>query len=101
MRSFSSHRLIDRIAAVPASRVRQMALIGTGWTIFGLGVLIAPLPGPLGLPIMLAGGIILLRNSADARKLFARAKRRAHPRLRPLVQRFDGWRHKARAKRRA
>lgn len=100
MRPFSSRRLIDKLSAVPAARVRQVALIGTGWTIFGLGVLIAPLPGPLGLPIMLAGGIILLRNSADARRLFARAKRRAHPRLRPLVERFDGWRMRARVRRR-
>lgn len=72
---------------VSLARLRQLALIGMGWTIIGLGVLIAPLPGPGGLPVVLLGGAILLRNSADARRLFVRMKRR-HPRLFHPVERI-------------
>ncbi len=88
------------IASLSIARVRQLVLIAMGWTIVVVGLLIAPLPGPFGLPVMIVGGIILLRNSADARKLFARAKRRAHPRLRPMVARFDHWRMSRRVRRR-
>ncbi|GAA4258702.1 hypothetical protein GBZ26_11180 [Azospirillum formosense] len=69
------------------ARVRQMALIGTGWSLIGLGALMSPLPGPFGFPVALAGGVILLRNSADARRLFVRLKRR-HPRLLSPVERI-------------
>lgn len=69
------------------ARVRQLTLIGTGWTIIGLGALISPLPGPFGLPVAMVGGIILLRNSADARRLFVRSKRR-YPRLFKPVERI-------------
>ena len=84
------------------ARLRQLALIGTGWTIIGLGLLIAPLPGPGGLPVMLIGGAILLRNSAPARRLFVRSKRR-YPRLfRPVERirvRLRRRRHESRADR--
>lgn len=69
-----------KAAALSYDRVRQLALIGMGWTIIALGVLIAPLPGPGGLPVIALGGMLLLRNSADARRMFVRAKRR-YPRL--------------------
>ncbi len=69
------------------ARVRQLALIGTGWSLIGLGALMSPLPGPFGFPVALAGGVILLRNSADARRLFVRLKRR-HPRLLSPVERL-------------
>lgn len=67
-------------ATLSYERVRQLVLIGMGWTIVALGVLIAPLPGPGGIPVILLGGALLLRNSADARRLFVRTKRR-YPRL--------------------
>jgi hypothetical protein len=57
-------------------RIRQLALIGMGWTIVALGILIVPLPGPFGLPVALVGVVILLRNSSDARRLFVRMRRR-------------------------
>ena len=69
------------------ARVRQLALIGTGWSLIGLGALMSPLPGPFGFPVALAGGVILLRNSANARRLFVRLKRR-HPRLLSPVERI-------------
>lgn len=67
-------------AASSYDRIRQLVLIGMGWTIIGLGVLISPLPGPGGIPVIALGGMLLLRNSAAARRLFVRAKQR-WPRL--------------------
>ncbi|KAA0684209.1 hypothetical protein [Roseomonas genomospecies 6] len=69
------------------ARAKQLALIGTGWSLIGLGALMSPLPGPFGFPVALAGGVILLRNSASARRLFVRLKRR-HPRLLSPVERI-------------
>jgi hypothetical protein len=83
----------------PASRARQLFLIGVGWTVIGLGIVIAPLPGPMGLPIAAVGATILMRNSADARRLFVRLKRRAPQRLSPVVQRYDRWREERRRRR--
>lgn len=41
-------------------------------------ILIAPLPGPLGVPFMIVGLILVLRNSYRLRRLFIRWQRR-HP----------------------
>ncbi len=73
-------RQTAKATALSYDRARQLVLIGMGWTIIALGVLISPLPGPFGLPVVVLGGILLLRNSADARRMFVRAKRR-YPRL--------------------
>ena len=82
-------------------RLRQSVMVATGWTVLVVGALLSPLPGPFGFPVMMVGGIILLRNSATARKRFARAKRRAPGVLRPFVQQFDALRMRGRRKRRA
>jgi hypothetical protein len=65
-----------KAVAMSLARMRQLALIGMGWTIIAAGVVIAPLPGPFGLPVALVGVVMLLRNSADARRLFVRLRRR-------------------------
>lgn len=85
----------DTAQTLSFARVRQLALIGAGCTIILLGVLLAPLPGPGGLPVMLLGGVLVLRNSADARRLFVRSKRR-YPRIFSPVERI---RQKLRARR--
>lgn len=86
-------------ATLSLARLRQMALIGMGWTIIGLGVLISPLPGPLGFPVVVLGGIILLRNSADARRLFVRMKRRFPRLFRPVERLRDHLRRRRHANR--
>jgi Putative transmembrane protein (PGPGW) len=43
-----------------------------------LGVIISPLPGPMGLPVFIIGLIMTLRYSSVARRLFIRLKER-HP----------------------
>lgn len=73
--------------ALSLARLRQGVLIGIGCTIILIGVLLAPLPGPGGLPVALVGGAILLRNSPAARRLFVRTKRR-YPRMLAPVEKL-------------
>ena len=51
------------------------------------GVLIAPLPGPMGLPVVAVGLIVVLRNSYKARRSFVRFQR-AHPKMLYPVRRL-------------
>jgi len=78
------------------ARARKGAMVGLGWTVIGLGIVIAPLPGPLGLPIAAVGATILMRHSAPARRLFVRAKRQAPWPLAGTIARYDRWRDKRR-----
>jgi hypothetical protein len=54
--------------------------VGLGVTIIGAGVLIAPLPGPGGLPVIVVGLMVTLRNSFWAKRQFIRFQR-AHPKM--------------------
>ncbi len=74
-------------SAPPMARLRQGVMIGLGCAIILVGLVIAPLPGPGGLPVMLVGGVLVLRNSADARKFFVRMKRR-YPRVLGPIERL-------------
>jgi hypothetical protein len=71
-----TRRPASAASTLSINRIRQLFLIGMGWTIVAAGILIIPLPGPFGLPIAFVGVVILLRNSADARRLFVRMRRR-------------------------
>lgn len=84
----------------PLARLRQILLIAMGWTIVALGLVLMPLPGPFGVPLVVVGGLLLLRNSALARRRLIRWKRSASPRLAFLVRRLEGWRDRRRMKRR-
>jgi hypothetical protein len=79
----------DIVAEVGRSFVRWVAL-ALGSILIVLGVLMAPLPGPLGLPVTLAGLVLVLRNSFRLRRVFIKVQRR-HPRfvfpLRRLLRR--------------
>ena len=65
------------IAFTPLGR---RAMAGVGVTLMGLSVLMVPLPAPLGLPLFLLGGSLLLRHSHGSRRSYLRA-RRQFPRL--------------------
>jgi hypothetical protein len=74
-------RAAPRSAATQA--VRQLVryvLLAVGGALTVLGVLMAPLPGPLGLPVTLVGLMLVLRNSFRARRAFIRFQRK-HPRI--------------------
>jgi hypothetical protein len=70
----------DNAAAIRAS-VRQMArlaLVVLGGLVIAVGVVLALLPGHLGVPILVIGLMIVLRNSLPARKEFIKLQRK-HP----------------------
>ena len=61
--------------------VRRMVRIGLlvlGGLIMAVGAVLALLPGHLGVPILVVGLMVVLRNSLPARKEFIRLQRR-HP----------------------
>lgn len=81
---------IDRVTLVPVlphsykprprkgesllRRLRRWGVMGMGGLLVLLGILIAPLPGPLGVPVSLLGLVLILRNSYWAKRQFIRAQ---------------------------
>jgi hypothetical protein len=81
MPSLRPFRASDAAAARQlAVRIGRILLVILGFTIMLAGVLIGPLPGPLGLPLIALGLIVVLRNSFAARRRFVRLER-AHPKV--------------------
>lgn len=78
--SLRVRRAPDDAARQLVSRLGRHLLVGLGGTIIVAGVVIAPLPGPMGVPVITAGLVIVLRNSFKARRRFVRMHR-AHPRV--------------------
>jgi hypothetical protein len=83
-RAFTS---ADDAARALVARVARWALIGLGVVVILLGIAIAPLPGPGGLPVIVVGLMILLRNSFWAKRQFIRLHRR-HPRTVSPIRRL-------------
>ena len=69
--------------STPLARTGRLTL---GLFLMGASPLAAPLPGPGGLMVFSGGLILTLRNSARARRIFARQKRR-YPRTGQLLDR--------------
>lgn len=64
--------------------VLKLLMTALGVVLMAVGVVITPLPGPFGVPVMLLGLIILLRSSMWVKRRFMRLVR-AHPKvLRPV-----------------
>ena len=72
--------LVRDIVAEVARNIVRWLLLALGAVMILLGVLMAPIPGPLGLPVTLIGLVLVLRNSFRLRRLFIRVQRR-HPRV--------------------
>jgi len=70
----------EDLAREMAGRVVRFLLVILGLLIVVAGILIAPLPGPMGLPIVVVGLMVVLRNSFKARRQFVRFQR-AHPKM--------------------
>lgn len=68
----------DEVVRDALARVGRWALIGLGVLIIVAGVLISPLPGPGGIPLIVLGLMLVLRNSFWARKQFIKVQK-AHP----------------------
>ncbi|SRR5690606_8601669 len=70
----------DELARELLARFARWLLVGLGLLIILLGILISPLPGPGGIPVIVIGLMFVLRNSFWARKQFIRIQRR-HPKV--------------------
>jgi hypothetical protein len=70
----------DELARELLGRIARVVLVALGLILIVAGFLIAPLPGPLGVPLTVAGLMLVLRNSFRARKQFVRFQH-AHPKL--------------------
>jgi len=58
----------------------RLAIVGVGSLIIAAGFVLALLPGHLGLPLLVVGLILVLRNSPKARRRFIRLQQR-HPNM--------------------
>jgi hypothetical protein len=70
----------DEFARELLSKLLRWLLLVVGGLVVVLGIAIAPLPGPGGIPVIVVGLMIMLRNSFAARRQFVRFQR-AHPKL--------------------
>ena len=80
MPSLRVYRASDEYARDLAGRVGRFLLLMLGGAIMLVGLVTAPLPGHIGLPLLVVGLMIVLRNSFKARRHFVRMQR-AHPKM--------------------
>ena len=78
MPSLRVSRASDEFAREIVARVGRWLLLGVGGIIMLAGLILAPLPGHIGLPLLVVGLMIVLRNSFAAKRQFIRIQR-AHP----------------------
>lgn len=78
------YREADAFARAVLSGIARTGLTVCGLVLVVAGILIAPLPGPLGLPVSIVGLMMVLRGSFRAKREFVRLQNR-HPKfVRPL-----------------
>ena len=70
----------DELAREILQRIVRVGLVVLGVLIVLAGFAIAPLPGPGGIPVIVIGLMVILRNSFRARRVFVRVQR-AHPKV--------------------
>ena len=87
MPSLRVYRATDDFAREVAIRIKRTSMVLLGFAIIVAGVLIAPLPGPGGIPVIVVGLMIVLRNSFKARRQFVKLHR-AHPRVLSPIRRL-------------
>ena len=78
--SLRVNRAADEVARQVAGRIGRWLLIALGILLMVMGVAIAPLPGPMGMPLVVVGLMLVLRNSFKARRQFVRFQH-AHPKM--------------------
>lgn len=87
MPSLRVYRATDELAREVAGRIKRAGLVLLGLLIVVAGIAIAPLPGPGGIPVIVVGLMIVLKNSFKARRQFVRLHR-AHPRMISPIRRL-------------
>ena len=80
MPTLRDYRGTEDVAREIAARVRRFGMVILGLAIVAVGILIAPLPGPGGIPVIVVGLMVVLKNSFKARRQFVRLNR-AHPKM--------------------
>ena len=80
MPSLRVYRASDEFARELAGRIGRWLLLGLGGLIMLVGLVTAPLPGHIGLPLLVVGLMIVLRNSFKAKRQFLRMQY-AHPKM--------------------
>jgi len=80
MPSLRVTRASDAFARDLAARIARWLLLGLGGIVMLAGLILAPLPGHIGLPLLVVGLMIVLRNSFAAKRQFLRMQR-AHPKM--------------------
>jgi len=78
MPSLRAYRATDDFAREVAGRIKRTGMVLLGFAIIAAGIVIAPVPGPGGIPVIVIGAMIVLRNSFKARRQFVRLHR-AYP----------------------
>jgi hypothetical protein len=74
------YRATDDFAREVVTRLVRWSLVLLGLLIIAAGILIAPLPGPGGIPVIVVGLMIVLLNSFYMRRQFVKIQR-AHPKV--------------------
>ena len=87
MPSLRVYRATDDFAREVAIRIKRTGMVLLGFAIIIAGILIAPLPGPGGIPVIVVGLMIVLRNSFKARRQFVKLHR-AHPKMLSPIRRL-------------
>ena len=80
MPSVLALRASDELSRELVARLVRVGLASLGVVIVLAGIAVAPLPGPGGLPVIVVGLMLLLRNSFKARRTFVRFQH-AHPKM--------------------
>lgn len=73
-------RASDDVSRDLLRRMTRVGLAVLGVVVILLGVAVAPLPGPGGIPVIVVGLMLILRNSYKARRQFVKFQH-AHPKL--------------------
>ena len=80
MPSLRVYRASDDFARDLAARIARWLLLALGGVVMLAGLVLAPLPGHIGLPLLVVGLMIVLRNSFKAKRQFLRIQH-AHPNM--------------------
>ena len=80
MPSLRVARASDELAREVVAKISRFLLLTVGGIVMLAGLILAPLPGHIGLPLLVVGLMIVLRNSFAAKRRFVRIQR-AHPKM--------------------
>ena len=80
MPSLRVNRASDEFAREVVAKISRFLLLTLGGIVMLAGLILAPLPGHIGLPLLVVGLMIVLRNSFAAKRHFVRIQR-AHPKM--------------------